>query len=125
MGHHTVARAISTRLGQFRAGGWDAMLMEVTEATAAGRTRKRTPTAEDDARRIRGPMDIGELTRATAQVTDPAQIAEGADISTKLQEMSPTGFKYRAAGPTADLVRCQTPGEARGTPSQKDSGQSW
>ena len=94
-GQHTVARAISSRLRQFWDGDWDAMLREVTEAAAAGRPRRRTPTIEDEARRIRGLMDIGELRRATAQVTDPAQIAEGGGVATKLKEMFPGGRRYQ------------------------------
>ena len=93
-----MSRAISTRLRQFWAGDWDTMLREVTEAAAAGRPRRRAPAAEDDARRIRGPMGTGEL-RATAQVIDPARIAEGAEVPTRLREMFQTGCRYRDPEP--------------------------
>ena len=105
-GQHTVARAISSRLRQFWEGDWDAMLRGVTEAAAAGRPRRRTPTIEDEARRIRGLMDIGELRRATAQVTDPAQTAEGGGTSP--QHWSQAQQSTR-----------------RGTQSHKDSGETW
>ena len=121
-GQRTVARAISSRLRQFWDGDWDAMLREVTEAAAAGKPRRTTPTIEDEARRIRGLMDIGELRRATAQVTDPAQIAEGGGVAAELKEMVPGGRRYQA--PNTGTRHSRAPGkEHRATGTQGSHGE--
>ena len=95
-GSGTVAGVVGNRIKMFWNGEWGTLLTEVTDKTNDKRYILDEKDIQAEAKRIKDLIDMGEVRRATGQITDPVEIAKGHEVPSKLRDMFPRGPKYIA-----------------------------